>query len=309
LAENFNRDDMRNILFCLLWACVLVSCSIIEGDEETNPKKPSDSLQKMMQPIFPGMLPVEFRLFTTLSAGTGGYVLAPCRSYIDAGFNCDSNNVAFMYNSAVVVKFGPIETLLREPGDTVSVPNAVIIPMAPSQSVRKGDIVLTWWQTGAGLQRALVVDDSLPGEPKVLYLDLPWDGPLLSFDSIPVGQIEERLLPGSFIRLDQDWQQGSRLAWQKDDELRAVLLINSDSNKLLVTGWSGLVWVADKKDCFPVKTVFNYAKGDSVKVPFHGNFTPAVVVHTIPEAGRIRASIRFLDKDSVLVVPVTDVIR
>ena len=73
-------------------------------------------------------------------------------------------------------------TTLREIGDTASIvenkaviPNALIIPL-PKQILKphKGDILLTWWQGGNGLQRAIVVSDSIASEPIVDYLDMDY---------------------------------------------------------------------------------------------------------------------------------------
>ena len=69
-----------------------------------------------------------------------------------------------------------------EPGEEMSeikfmseqkkVPNAYIVPIPAGQTAKKGDILLTWWQCGSGLQRAYVTDAADPKAPTVRYLDL-----------------------------------------------------------------------------------------------------------------------------------------
>ena len=45
-------------------------------------------------------------------------------------------------------------------------PTSLCIPLPKGATAKKGDVVLTWWQSGSGLQRALVTDDSAADAPK-----------------------------------------------------------------------------------------------------------------------------------------------
>ena len=54
-------------------------------------------------------------------------------------------------------------------------PNTLIIGLPEGATAKKGDILLTWWQSGSGMKRAIVRDDSNPAEPKVDYLDMTCD--------------------------------------------------------------------------------------------------------------------------------------
>ncbi len=81
------------------------------------------------------------------------------------------------------------------------VPNAYIVAIPAGGKAKKGDIVLTWWQSGSGMERGIVVDDSNPSEPKVRYLDIDYDNPKKSKDGVGIGQMEEQLKPNSFVKI------------------------------------------------------------------------------------------------------------
>ena len=57
------------------------------------------------------------------------------------------------------------------------VPNAYIVAIPPKQTAKKGDIILTWWQSGSGMNRAIVIDDTDASTPVVRYLDIDFNNP------------------------------------------------------------------------------------------------------------------------------------
>jgi len=61
--------------------------------------------------------------------------------------------------------------------DDTEIPNYMIIPIRPDESAKVGDIVLTWWQSGSGMKRAIVTNASDPTAPEVNYIDIEWDNP------------------------------------------------------------------------------------------------------------------------------------
>ena len=98
--------------------------------------------------------------------------------------------------------------------DVDEVPNSLLIPIYKGATAKKGDIVLTWWQSGSGMERAIVTDDSDPTQPKVHYLDLSYKGDGSGFAE---KHDNEQLKPNSFVVLnDGEWQPGAPLA-VKDD--------------------------------------------------------------------------------------------
>ena len=147
----------------------------------------------------------------------------------------------------------------------VELPNALIIPLAKDAQAKKGDILLTWWQNGSGLKRAIVKDDSNPAEPIVDYLDMSY-----SDDPEKPGSAQrnadKQLKPGSFnVISDGEWQPGAQLAGKNEsDEWNAGILIHEQDGKVLVLGFSDKVKAYNKADVKLIPFKENINVGDMV---------------------------------------------
>ena len=102
----------------------------------------------------------------------GELVLAPYTFYksaIDDKEDLTKKNLIIYKTN--LVKAGTEKSVVTYMED-YELPNSLIIGLPEGATAKKGDIVLTWWQTGSGMNRAIVRDDSNPAEPKVDYLDM-----------------------------------------------------------------------------------------------------------------------------------------
>ena len=131
-------------------------------------------------------------------------------------------------------------------------PNSLIIGLPEGATAKKGDILLTWWQSGSGMKRAIVRDDSNPAEPKVDYLDMDMrldnDGAISGFAE---SHANEQLKPNSFIVLhDGEWAPGAQVACKNErGEWNAATLIKATEDKVLVSGFSSRLSAYSKSDC------------------------------------------------------------
>lgn len=110
-----------------------------------------------------------------------------------------------------------------EPGEEISevkfmseqkkVPNAYIVPIPAGQTAKKGDVLLTWWQSGSGLQRAYLTNAADPKAPTVRYLDLDYGNPAKAkYEKTGIGQMEEQLKPDSFVVIKNELEPGTSVA-------------------------------------------------------------------------------------------------
>ena len=77
-----------------------------------------------------------------------------------------------------------------------------LIAIPKGGKAKAGDIVLTWWQSGSGMQRAIVMSAADATRPIVRYLDLGYDNPAKSRDgTTTIGKMDEQLQQDSFVLL------------------------------------------------------------------------------------------------------------
>lgn len=164
-------------------------------------------------------------------------------------------------------------TKMTEVGETkskvnidVEMPNALIIPLDKDAKAKKGDIVLTWWQNGSGLQRAIITDASNPSEPKADFLDLNYENFATKFADTP-------LEPGSFTVLeDGEWKSGAQVAIRKGNRWLCGTLIHEKDGKVLVLGFADKVSAYKKEDCRLIPFMEKIKKGDEVWAEWVGTY-------------------------------------
>ena len=180
-----------------------------------------------------------------------------------------------IYYSTKFVKGGDQTSVISNFGDEYEIPNSLIIPFYKGAKAKKGDIVLTWWQSGSGMQRAIVMDDKNPEEPVVHYLDLGYEG-----DGTGMAEKydNERLKPNSFVVLkDGAWMPGMQIMVADGTDQKVGTIINVADDKVLYMCFSSL-HVARKADCklLPLKPSFSVGK--EAKADFVGNYRPGYKV-------------------------------
>lgn len=191
-----------------------------------------------------------------------------------------------IFYKADFVKAGDTQSTIKSLSDQYDIPNSLIIPIYKNPTAKKGDIVLTWWQSGSGMQRAIVTDASNPAEPKVDYLDLGFKG---DGEGIAEKHADEQLKPNSFIVLkDGEWMPGAQIVVTEGTEEQLGTILNIDDDKILYDGFAGKVKVAKKADCRLMPLNPGVKVGQEVKAEFVGKLRPGYTVKKIDAAiGRI----------------------
>lgn len=223
-----------------------------------------------------------------VTAKAGDYVLAPSYNWIKDAAEKGADATTFIWYVQKMAQPDRENSELQFLQERHKVPNAYIISIQPGQTAKKGDIVLTWWQTGSGMQRAIVVDDADPAHPVVRYLDIAYDNPAKSRDgSTTIGRMDERLVPDSFMKLTL-WSPGTTVVVQDGANQKSAKVIRVAGNKVLVIDGAGKLKVYPKTSCQPVPLVPAVRPGDQVKAPRYGqDFAGATVSNVDPRNGRV----------------------
>jgi hypothetical protein len=223
-----------------------------------------------------------------VAAKAGDYVLAPSYNWIKDVAEKGVETTSFIWYVQKMAVPGQENSELQFLQERHKVPNAYIISIPPKQTARKGDIVLTWWQTGSGMQRAIVVDDADPSRPIVRYLDIAYDNPAKSRDgSTTIGKMDERLVPDSFVKL-KSGDPGTRVAVQVGANQKAAAIIRNAGASVLVLEAGNKLAVHPKSNCLTVPLIPKATAGDRVKAPRYGqNFASATVTSIDERNGRV----------------------
>ena len=230
---------------------------------------------------FPQNIKLEVELGQTVLSPEGHYFAAIEKKE-------DLSKATLIWYDKKVDKVGEGTTTINKFGQSREVPNALIIPLKKQQKAKKGDILLTWWQGGSGLQRAIVIDDSTPTEPTAVFIDLYWP------DDPNDPKVEERakgrkLEPNSFNVLKEgEWESGAQVAYRDNGEWKSGIIMNVDGDKLLLSGWADKLVVVEKGACKLVPFKEKIKKGDKVWATFVDGFRDGYIVKEINEkVGRV----------------------
>ena len=229
-----------------------------------------------------GESPFDYPIVET-TAKNGDYVIAPSRNWIDDAFEKGADKVTFIYYGAWMVEPGPGESKIKTlPGSEAIIPNSMLIPIRSGETAEKGDIILTTWQSGSGMERAIVVGGTTT-EPEVLYLDMDYDNPA------GIAQKKDTLKPNTFHKLSGGkLEVGGVVAVKKDngDYIR-VIATNITGDKVLTIGFAGKMAVYKKANCYTLPIRPDLKKGDKVFIPFVGTFQEATVEKVNKDIGRV----------------------
>ena len=204
-----------------------------------------------------GMTPFDFPT-VDITANAGDYILTPgYEMYQNSLKTEEPTDETYIFYAYEMLESGKVESKISFTFDGEQMmPNSMMIPIPQGQTAEVGDVVLTWWQSGSGICRAIVTDASNPSEPTVKYLDLDLDNE------------EEQLKPNSFVKLTSDWQPGNIIAAKGEYDYVAAQIIRVSGNKVLTLGFAGRIVVYDKADCKPVPITPDVKVGDKVWATF-----------------------------------------
>ncbi len=199
------------------------------------------------------------------------YVLAPS---LEAGqINKDA---VVIYYSRTMVAPGADASSIKSAFNEFKMPNSLIIRIPKGRKAKKGDVLLTWWQSGSGLTRAYVVDASNPKEPVVQYLD----------DS---KKKDEKLKADSFVKLAEMLTPGTTVAF-KDKEWNRwghAKVVNMVGNKIITIGFGGKMKIFNKSDCLPVPVIPKVKVGGEAYVLSFSSFSKTKIKKIDKRNGRV----------------------
>lgn len=198
----------------------------------------------------------------------------------------DPANETYIFYSTTVKSVGETTSMVNDYGSSVEMPNSLIIPLPAEQKAQKGDIILTWWQTGSGMQRAIVTDASNPASPKVDYLDLGYKDDGTGFAN---EHANEPIKPNTFTVLkDGEWQPGAQIVVTGDGSYEGATLISCTDDKVLLSGFAGKIKACKRSACKVVPLKQNLKVGDEVMALYISSYKPGYTIKKIDDKiGRV----------------------
>ncbi len=223
-----------------------------------------------------------------ITANAGDYVLTPSENWQRDATDKGADKVTFIFYDQKIASVGNEYSKIDFMSNKgVEIPNYMIIPIKSGQTAKKGDIILTWWQSGSGMKRAIVVDASNPSEPIVNYIDIDWNNPAKNSAGIGIGQQSEKIKPNTFQVINNMWDAGSSLAAKEGNDYKLVTVIKVSGDKVLTSGFAGKMKVYNKSDCTPIEIKPNVKAGDKVQIPWVGTFKNSKVQKVDAKNGRV----------------------
>lgn len=239
-----------------------------------------------------GSVPFDYPVVAATGAKAGDYVLTITSAL-------GGKDDTYIFYDATMVEPGTGASKIKSLGDEMTVPNSLIIPLARGAQVKPGDVVLTWWQSGSGMERAIVTGGSAT-QPKVRYLDM---------EAGSSSDKEETLQADTFVKIADGWNPGVTVGCMDSSSSRygRYELLSATDSKVLVSGWAGSVKSFNRSSCFTVPVVPTVKVGDTVYVPSFGEFTSGTVTKVNSTLGRVSVKYQFGGEDKEVAVAYGDV--
>jgi hypothetical protein len=251
-------------------------------------------------PPGPGEIPLPWPVQKP-PAKAGDFVLVPSRQFLDAAITAGRPD-GFIYYAAYLVEPGEKESKVKGlAGSEFTMPNSLIIPVKKGQTAKKGDIVLSHWTSGSGMQRGIVVGGTAT-EPEVLYLDIGYDNPS------GWGKKTDKLKPDTFHGLTGTWQLGTTAACKDGSDMKTGRLVGLTATDVLLLSDAGSLSMAKKDTCQSLPIVPKVKKGDKVKVVQYGHLADGTVDKVDPAIGRVFVTTQFAGKATPLAAAYGDVL-
>lgn len=270
-----------------LIASLNTACGGGEAAGTDTTKKDTAAVADTTAALAPGVTPWNFPT-VGITSEPGNVVLCPSYSMYQSIFEEEvPADQTLIFYDAVMSAAGAVESDVEFTFDGVQkMPNSLLINIPKGQTAAVGDIVLTWWQTGSGMQRAIVTEASDPASPKVRYLDLDYDNPATDSESgKSIGATEYKLEPNTFVKITDDWQEGNTIAVKTDFGYEAASIIKISGDQVLTCGFAGKMKVYAKADCKIIPRVPDVKAGDVVWAVTSMSYTEATVVKVDKKLG------------------------
>lgn len=220
------------------------------------------------------------------TAKKGEHVLVPSYNWLVDAMQKGADKTTMIWYAQKMEAPGDEMSQVKFMSEVKKVPNAYIVPIPAGQTAKKGDILLTWWQSGSGMQRAIVTDDADPKAPTVRYLDLDYDNPAKSRDGkTTIGQMDEQIKPDTFVVIKNDFEPGTSVAIGSD--MKHGQVIRTEGDKIFVVLFAGKTGVFPKSDAKAVPVKPNVKAGDNVKASRYGSFKEGTVSKVDSNIGRV----------------------
>lgn len=285
---------MKQIFLTMITAggLFLAGCQTAATTTE-KPAEPSSNAAKEKAKVDPNLQATfPFKDFPAVetTAKSGEFVLVPSYNWLQEATAGGADKQTMIWYkqkmSAPDKEMSEIEFSVTN--EKRKVPNAYIVAIPAGGTAKKGDIVLTWWQSGSGMNRAIVVDDANPSEPTVRYLDIDYDNPAKSRDGkATIGQMDEQLKPNTFVKITAPMQPGTAVAIQDGAKQIHGQIINVAGDKVFVRMSAGTIGVFNKANCTAIPIVPSVKAGDKVKIPGYNSFSEATVIKVDEKIGRV----------------------
>lgn len=295
----------RQLLFSAIVGFSIAACgSSKKADPKTDPKDTTKTEQTSNNTNSGKIDPFKDFPKESISGNPGDFVLSPSKNWQEDGTN--GKDVTYIWYNQTLAEVGAEYSkidFMSEKG--VEIPNYMIIPIKSGQTAKKGDIVLTWWQSGSGMQRAIVVDDKNPSEPIVNYIDIEWDNPAKNDKGVGIGQMTEQLKPNTFHVISNTWEAGTTVAVKTGTEYKSATVIKVSGDKVLTMGFGGKMQVCAKTDCSPVAIKPTVKVGDMIQAPWVGTYKNLKVEKVDAKMGRVWVDDPY--SDDPMVIPFGDI--
>lgn len=236
------------------------------------------------------------------TAKKGERVLVPSYNWLVNAMQKGADKTTMIWYAQTMEEPGDETSMIKFlSGEPKKVPNAYIVPIPAGQTAKKGDILLTWWQSGSGLQRAIVTDAADPKAPTVRYLDLDYTNPAKSRDGkTTIGQMDEQIKPDTFVVIKNEMEPGTSVAI--GSEMKHGQVIRVEGDKVFVKLFAGKTGVFPKADVKPVPLKPNVKAGDKVKAVWVGKFVDGTVSKTDENIGRVWVKFDSPAKEEVVAI-------
>lgn len=286
---------MKKIIALTILAMTFAACGGANTANNTAPansgntaNKPAVQTTPTIDPNLQATFPFTDFPAVETTAKAGEVVLVPSYLWLQqANVNGVDKTTMIWYSQTLATPDKEMSEV-KFMSDTKKVPNAYIVAIPPGGKAKNGDILLTWWQSGSGMQRAIVTDDANPAEPTVRYLDLDYDNPAKAKDGkTGIGQMEEQLKPNTFVKINAPFDVGTMVAVQDGAEQKPAQVIRVAGDKVFVNGFAGRIAVVEKSRCTPFPLVSTAKVGDKVKAVWVNSLKDGTVTKVDPKIGRV----------------------
>ena len=288
----------RFFLLTLIQAFSVASVGFCQTSNSDEPNAQASAASEVKQPaqLFDIQVPRP-------TAKPGEYVLCPSRQFYDSAVKRGVEKTTFIYYAAKMVEVGDSNsTVTNLAGRKFQIPNQLIISIPPKQECQKGDVLMTWWQAGSGMQRAIVVGGT-EIKPIVRYLDITLDNPS------GAGKKEDTLKPDSFVVLNNEWQIGSSVAIKEGRRTTHGVIVATSEKQVLVREFAGKLKCHERKNASPIPIKADVVAGDIAMASVHGTFLPVTVTKVDAEIGRVFTNFQLGRKDQERVFAFGDIFK